>query len=126
MDNQALPQQNRRRFTRINFDAKCTLCSAENEWQVTLIDICLKGALVEIHHDIPVHLGDQMKLKIMLDGSDIVITMPVCINHQLDNRSGLQAMCMDLDDISHLRRLVELNLGDSALLERELVHLYST
>ncbi len=126
MDNQTLPQQNRRRFTRIIFDAKCTLSSAGHEWQVTLIDICLKGALVECHHDIPVNLGDQVELKIMLEGSDIVITMPARINHKLDNRVGFQAMSMQLDDVSHLRRLVELNLGDSVLLERELVHLYST
>ena len=126
MDNPTLPQQNRRRFTRINFDARCTLSAAEKEWQVTLIDICLKGALIECHHDIALHLGDKVLLKVMLDGSDIVITMPARINHQRDNRFGFQAMSMELDDISHLRRLVELNLGDSVLLERELVHLYST
>ncbi len=126
MDNPTLPQKNRRRFTRINFDAQCTLSSAENEWQVTLIDICLKGALIESDHEIVLSLSDQVALKIMLEGSDIVITMPARINHQLNNRLGFQAMCMELDDITHLRRLVELNLGDSVLLERELVHLYST
>ena len=30
---------------------------------------------------------------------------------------------IDLDSITHLRRLVELNLGDEKLLERELSHL---
>jgi hypothetical protein len=126
VEKHTLPQQNRRRFTRINFDAKCTVSSAENEWRGTLIDVCLKGALVEIHHDIPLSLGDQAELQIILEGSDIVITMPARINHQRDNRFGFQAMNTELDDISHLRRLVELNLGDSVLLERELVHLYST
>ncbi|SFF86884.1 PilZ domain-containing protein [Neptunomonas qingdaonensis] len=126
MDNPTLAQQNRRRFTRINFDAQCTLSSAENEWKVTLIDICLKGALIESHHDIVLSVSDQVALKIMLEGSDIVITMPARINHQLKHRFGFQAMSMELDDISHLRRLVELNLGDSVLLERELVQLYNT
>lgn len=126
MDIHTLPHQNRRQFTRINFDAKCTLSSADNEWQVTLIDICLKGALVESYDDILLNIGDQVELKIILEGSDIVITMPARINHQHNNRLGFQAMSMGLEDISHLRRLVELNLGDSVLLERELIRLYST
>jgi hypothetical protein len=32
---------------------------------------------------------------------------------------------MEIDSITHLRRLVELNLGDEALLERELEQLLS-
>ena len=126
MDKHTLPHQNRRQFTRINFDAKCTLSSADNEWQVILIDICLNGALVESHRNIPLSLGDLVELKIMLEGNDVVITMPARINHQHHKRIGFQAMSMALEDVSHLRRLVELNLGDPALLERELVHLYST
>lgn len=126
MDKHTLPNQNRRQFTRINFDAKCTLSSADNDWQVMLIDICLKGALIESEDNLPLSLGDQVELKIMLEGNDVVITMPARINHQHNKRIGFQAMSMELEDVSHLRRLVELNLGDSALLERELVHLYST
>ena len=33
---------------------------------------------------------------------------------------GLQCESIDLDSITHLRRLVELNAGDPALLDREL------
>jgi hypothetical protein len=33
---------------------------------------------------------------------------------------GLACRNIDLDSVTHLRRLVELNLGDVALLEREL------
>ncbi|WP_293267432.1 PilZ domain-containing protein [Neptunomonas sp.] len=119
-------QQNRRRFTRINFDADCTLRSSEGEWPVKLIDICLKGALVESHADIPLNIGDSVELRIILDGNEVVITMPALINHRESNHFGFQAMNMELSSVSYLRRLVELNLGDPALLERELVHLYNT
>lgn len=118
-------KQNRRLFTRINFDANCILRSSENQWSVTLIDICLKGALAECQSDIPLNIGDEIELDIMLDGEDVVIKMPARIHHQQGTRLGVQAMGMDLASISHLRRLVELNLGDPALLERELIHLYS-
>jgi hypothetical protein len=116
--------QNRRKFTRIHFDAQCTLQSPDGEWPVKLIDICLKGALVESHPVIPLSIGNLVELKIILDGNDVVITMPARINHREDNHLGFQAMNMELSSISYLRRLVELNLGDPALLERELVHLY--
>jgi hypothetical protein len=36
---------------------------------------------------------------------------------------GFVCQYIDLDSISHLRRLVELNLGDGSLLERELAAL---
>ena len=36
---------------------------------------------------------------------------------------GMVCRHIDVDSISHLRRLVELNLGDEALLERELAAL---
>jgi len=44
---------------------------------------------------------------------------------RLDVEHNLTALRqhIDLDSISHLRRLVELNLGDEALLERELAAL---
>lgn len=126
MEDPILHQQNRRRFTRINFDSSCILRSSGDEWKVTLIDICLKGALVESGSNIPLNIGDQVELQIILNDNNVVITMPAKINHQVGNRLGFQAMNMELENISHLRRLVELNLGDAALLERELVHLYST
>ena len=42
------------------------------------------------------------------------------IAHQDENILGLSCEKMDIDSVSHLKRLVELNLGDQDLLEREL------
>lgn len=46
--------------------------------------------------------------------------MLVTLAHQKDGLLGLQCREIDLDSITHLRRLIELNLGSSELLEREL------
>jgi hypothetical protein len=119
------PPQNRRKFTRIHFDADCTLQSSTDQWSVKLIDICLKGALIKSHTDIPLNIGDSVELKITLDDKDVIITMPALTNHREGSYFGFQAMKIELSSISHLRRLVELNLGDPALLERELVQLYN-
>jgi len=42
-----------------------------------------------------------------------------------NNTVGIRCESIDLDSISHLRRLVELNLGDPELLNRELSALVS-
>jgi hypothetical protein len=51
------------------------------------------------------------------------ITMGVRVAHVNDRTAGLRCIEIDLDSLTHLRRLLELNLGDSALLCRELEHL---
>jgi hypothetical protein len=46
--------------------------------------------------------------------------MDVVIAHQQNDELGVRCVDIDLDSITHLRRLVELNLGETELLEREL------
>ena len=45
------------------------------------------------------------------------------ISHIDGRHLGLCCTSIDLDSITHLRRLVELNAGDPAILERELTAL---
>jgi hypothetical protein len=42
------------------------------------------------------------------------------VAHIEDDRVGVSCSHIDLDSAAHLRRLVELNLGDEAQLHREL------
>lgn len=58
-------------------------------------------------------------LTLSLD-DDSQISMQVTLAHTLATRLGLHCDHIDLDSISHLKRLVELNLGDPAQLQREL------
>jgi len=112
----------RRTFSRISFDADTFLCQDDRRWQVELIDISLNGVLVKLPYDWD---GDPTKdttVYIHL-GGDIAINMITHLAHHIDGRAGFQCTHIDLDSISHLRRLVELNLGDTQLLERELSHL---
>ena len=63
-------------------------------------------------------------MKIALSGDpDTMINMEASIAHIEGRQVGLKRAHIDMDSISHLRRLVELNLGDSELLHRELEHL---
>ncbi len=114
--------QERRRFQRIEFDAQCEVRTPECSWPIKLIDISFKGVLAEIEIPSFLETGDRADIVIRL-ANDVVITMPATLKHQEGDHIGFEAENMDLDSVSHLRRLVELNLGDEELLERELDHL---
>ena len=45
------------------------------------------------------------------------------VAHRAADTAGIRCDEMDLDSVSELRRLVELNLGDERMLHRELVAL---
>jgi len=53
------------------------------------------------------------------------ITMHGRLTHIKGQKVGMLCDSLDLDSITHLRRLVELNAGDPDLLERELATLLS-
>ncbi len=114
--------QERRRFTRIPFDAECELHSDKGTAVVQLIDISLRGTLVESQRPLPIEPGDEARLHLYL-ANDILIEIPAILKHAKPPQYGFVAADMEIDSITHLRRLIELNLGDEALLERELEQL---
>ena len=54
---------------------------------------------------------------------EVEINLEVKAVHIEENCIGFKTVHMDLDTATHLRRLVELNLGNENLLERELSEL---
>lgn len=115
-------QDDQRRFTRIPFDADALLIGDERKWACELIDLSLKGALISEPEGWSGNAGDHYRLTLTLD-EDTRIHMDVSVAHQENRHVGLTCRDIDLDSITHLRRLVELNLGDASLLERELMAL---
>lgn len=112
-----------RHHSRISFDAQAYLRSDTSVWQTQLIDIALKGALIARPADWQGAKGDSYLLELMLDDEKTVIRMTVTVMHAQADRIGLRCDHIDIDSVSHLRRLIELNLGDPDLLERELAGL---
>jgi len=113
-----------RHHTRILFDADATLLFSDKSWQTKVIDISLKGALVQCPEGWNGKVGDKMTLQVHLDmGEHMNIYMHVSVAHIENKHIGFHCDDIDIDSITHLRRLVELNLGDEELLSRELSHL---
>ncbi|MBV2134886.1 PilZ domain-containing protein [Pseudomonas sp. MAP12] len=113
------PTQERRRFQRIPFEAEVLLLQGQRRWQVRLHDLSLKGLLVSRPNDwdaladAPVHACLEL-------APGVEVSMLVAIAHQRDDVLGFHCCEIDLDSLTHLRRLIELNQGNSGLLEREL------
>jgi hypothetical protein len=111
----------RRRFTRIPFTARVRIEGPGGTWAVELLDLSLKGALAGRPEDWPADAAGRYRLCIELDRSEgPEISMDTTPVHVQRDRIGFRCERIDLTSASHLRRLVELNLGDPALLEREL------
>ena len=109
-----------RLFTRIPFESQVHITSAEGSWDCKLIDISLKGVLVEKPEDWKGDVEDPCMVELELSGSDISIRMDVSVAHIEHDHVGFRCEHIDLDSITHLRRLVELNVGDTDILDREL------
>lgn len=112
---------NRRRFSRVDFFAQAYLCDSNGRIPCQICDVSLQGALVAIPAEYAdVSLVTPLTLEIPLgDEDEVVIRMTVRVAHEREGVMGLLCDSIDLDSISHLRRLVELNLGDASALERE-------
>lgn len=114
----------RRRFKRIAFDATTELSQGTHRWPVRLLDLSLKGLLIERPDP---WLGDPnrpFEADIHL-GLDADVRMNVQLAHDHNGQLGFVCQHIGLESIEHLRRLIELNLGDPEELERELGALIS-
>ncbi|ABZ77666.1 type IV pilus assembly PilZ [Shewanella halifaxensis HAW-EB4] len=113
----------RRLFSRLIFTTDAKLNSHDSSWATKLLDISLNGALVERPAQWDPNI-QSAKLEIIIQDSEIKLQMLVEIVHQENQLLGLSCKHIDVESISHLRRLLELNLGDASLLDRELERLF--
>ena len=120
---QARSCDDKRRFHRIVYHANATISNQNQSWPVRIIDLSLNGCLLAAPEegwsggkDIPysLHLGLAESVEIKFE---------VVLAHHANGQLGFQCVKIDLDSVCQLRRLVELNLGDSRLLERDLAAL---
>jgi hypothetical protein len=113
----------RRQFQRILFDAVCEVRGEQSVWTSELLDISLKGVLMRRPAHWPSGVEGFFDIVVHLAGDDSVIEMKAKLRHIETDTLGFQCHTIDLESASHLKRLIELNLGDPAMLERELSHL---
>ncbi len=118
-----MPASNRRLFSRIRFRTDARLYLPGQESDVEIVDLSLRGALVAAPEGVYAALGTPCTLRLRLDELGTTIRMETTVVHREGGYYGLYCREIDLDSITHLRRLVELNLGDESLLHREITRL---
>lgn len=116
-------QNDLRKFTRIPFESKVHIVSTESSWYCNLLDISLKGILTTIPNNWDGKTGEHFLLELLLNDSDVQIRMEVSVVHVEQKTVGFKCEHIDLESITHLRRLIELNIGDTKILGRELSEL---
>jgi hypothetical protein len=109
----------KRHFHRVAHDARATLTYAGRVLASTVEDLSLNGCLVELAAPRQIDAGQICQLSIHLTQS-VHINMDVALAHQAGSHAGFRCVSIDSDSAGRLRRLIELNLGDSGLLERDM------
>lgn len=113
-----------RKFRRIPFDGEVRVYTGSAMAGTRLIDISLKGALVDRPPGWEAKAGQIQRLELRV-GSGVIISVGTTVAHVDEGEIGYRFERMDLDSFARLKRLIELNLGDPELLNRELAALGS-
>jgi hypothetical protein len=108
-----------RRFLRSSFMARARLNLGGQFCDAQVLDMSLKGALVDVGLEQYCPVGARGRLRLMLTPT-IFIAMDVVVMRLQDTRLGLRCVHIDLDSVTHLRQLMERNALDPSMLAREL------
>ena len=115
-----------RHFSRIPFHAGVELLFhlSKEMKKAQLLDISLKGVLVKITKPFTSAFNGKLcRIILFLNKNGENITMEGKVIHQEGQLMGIECTHIDLESMTNLRRLVELNLGEEKLLEREMEEL---
>lgn len=113
----------RRHFTRIFYLTAAKLVQGTRQWRTQLVDVSLQGALLLRPEDWSPSDDKEYELCFVLGGSDIEIKMQVELTHEASKKLGFYCHHIDIDSASHLKRMIQLNVGEERLLYRELEQL---
>ncbi|WP_299690202.1 PilZ domain-containing protein [uncultured Vibrio sp.] len=113
----------RRQFSRVIYQVPTEISQGQVNILGAVQDLSLRGLLIQCDElqqlslDVPVHISFR------LINSDIDIQLKAMIVSTINTSMRLRIEHLDIDSISHLKRLIELNVGDDELLYREIEHL---
>ena len=112
----------RRQYHRVSFDSVATLSGNQQSFDCQIIDLSIHGVLLRPHGVIYAKEDIEYKLNIPLetDGAEVSIQMTLKLIRQKPENLAFKCENLDLDSITHLRKIVELNSGDPSVLESDL------
>jgi|TARA_B110000238_G_C15961738_1_gene367705 hypothetical protein len=108
--------EERRHYHRVGFHGSAMLSSGDVTTSVEILDICLAGALLKLSSE--VQYMNQFVLKVTLS-DEVSFEMSGSLESRDDGSTALHRDLNQLENDYYLRRLLELNLGDPELVERD-------
>jgi hypothetical protein len=116
-----MPWAKQRRFTRVPFHLPAWLEHGGRRTECLLLDVSLKGALVEVRDGPIPPVGCPCSISFeLLAGTGARVRMDGDVAHQSGTRLGVRCDEVDLESMEHLRRILEVNVGDEGTVLREL------
>ena len=113
----------RRRFSRIVYQALAVVTQGNTQVEASVKDLSLHGLLLTCPDHISLDTLNPISVQFQLPDSDVTIQLTGKITGTVQDLIRITIEHIDLDSISHIKRLVELNVGDDELLHREIEHL---
>lgn len=105
---------------RVNFNCLVEFTTSESQYICELVDISINGALIAACSGATPNAGTPCQLKISLnESSEVQIIMVGYTARKIENRVGIHCESIDVDSMIHLRKLIEYNLGDVKLVNRD-------
>ena len=110
---------------RVKFDSLIEFEINACSYKCELVDISLQGALIAAYSGAASTADTPCKITITLDATEEhKIIMFGRVVRKIENRLGIHCDSIDVDSMTHLRRLIEFNLGDVELVNRDLDSLF--
>jgi len=109
----------RRRFTRIPFNRNVILYSGMEALSSSIVDISLKGVLLNCPENYQPQAGDLYRLSIPMDGSAAII-MNIVVIHINETTFGAEWTQIDMDSFANLKRTIELNVKEKENMRKDI------
>lgn len=113
----------RRRFSRIVYQAQAVITQESTQVNASVNDLSLHGLLASSDQADVLDINKQINVEFSLSGSDVTIQLVGNIVGLNNNVIRVAIDHIDIESIGHLKRLIELNVGDDELLHRNIEHL---
>jgi hypothetical protein len=110
----------KRDYQRIPFATKAEITCNSNKYHGELINISLQGALVFGKENISIKTGARCELLIHLPDSNITLQFESDIIYSQKNKFNFKFISEDIQTARHLRRLLELNIGSTEKIDKEI------
>ncbi|MFM2641553.1 PilZ domain-containing protein [Vibrio chagasii] len=113
----------RRQFSRVIYQVPTEISQGQVNVSGSVQDLSLHGLLIQCEELQQLNQENPVHVSFKLTNSDINIQLEATIVSTINTSMRLRIEHLDIDSISYLKRLVELNVGDDDLLYREIEHL---